>query len=69
MTPYKTEKITIGKSYQEPFKPVQFTKDEEFIQDLLLENKVKVKVSDTFELVACYIVLIFTFSILVWGFR
>jgi hypothetical protein len=69
MTPYKIDKVTIGKNYQEPFKPVQFTKDEEFIQDLLLENKVKVKVSDTFELVACYIVLIFTFSILVWGFR
>jgi hypothetical protein len=59
--------VTIGKNYQEPFKPVQFTKDEEFIQDLLLNNKVYV--SDTFELIASYIVVIVTFGILVWGFR
>ena len=67
MTPYKTDKVTIGKNYQEPFRPVQFTKDEEFIQDLLLGKKVYV--SDTFELIASYIVVIVTFGILVWGFR
>lgn len=67
MTPYKTDKVTIGKNYQEPFKPVQFTKDEEFIQDLLLGKKVYV--SDTFELIASYIVVIVTFGILLWGLR
>lgn len=67
MTPYKTDKVTIGKNYQEPFKPVQFTKDEEFIQDLLLNNKVYV--NDTFQLIASYIVVIVTFGILLWGLR
>jgi hypothetical protein len=67
MTPYKTDKVTIGKNYQEPFRPVQFTKDEEFIQDLLLGKKVYV--SDTFELIASYIVVIVTFGILLWGLR
>ena len=67
MTPYKTDKVTIGKNYQEPFRPVQFTRDEEFIQDLLLNKKVQVH--DTFEMVAIYVIALFFIGILLWGFR
>jgi len=50
--------------YIEPFKPVEFTEDEEFIQDLLLDNKVFI--SDTFELVASYILAISIVVFLIW---
>ena len=50
--------------YIEQFKPVQFTEDEEFIQDLLLDNKVFI--SDTFELVASYILAISIVVFLIW---
>ena len=64
MTPYKLDKVTIGKQYIEPFKPVQFTEDEEFIQDLLLNNKQYDY--DTFELVASYILAICVVVFLIW---
>ena len=50
--------------YIEQFKPVQFTEDEEFIQDLLLDNKPYHY--DTFELVASYILVIFVVVFLIW---
>ena len=50
--------------YIEQFKPVEFTEDEEFIQDLLLNNKVFI--SDTFELVASYILAISIVVFLIW---
>ena len=64
MTPYKLDKVTIGKQYIEPFKPVQFTEDEEFIQDLLLNNKPYDY--DTFELIASYILAICVVVFLIW---
>lgn len=67
MTPYKTDKVTIGKNYQEPFRPVQFTRDEEFIQDLLLNNKVQVH--DTFEMVAIYVVASVLIAFIMLVFR
>ena len=54
----------IQSKYIEPFKPVEFTEDEEFIQDLLLDNKVFI--SDTFELVASYILAISIVVFLIW---
>ena len=50
--------------YIEQFKPVEFTEDEEFIQDLLLNNKVFI--SDTFELVASYVFAICVVVFLIW---
>jgi hypothetical protein len=50
--------------YIEQFKPVQFTEDEEFIQDLLLNNKQYDY--DTFELVASYILAICVVVFLIW---
>ena len=38
MTPYKLDKINIGINYV-PSKKVVFTKDEEIIQDLFLNNR------------------------------
>ena len=52
------------KQYIEPFKPVEFTEDEEFIQDLLLNNKVFI--GDTFELIASYILAISIVVFLIW---
>lgn len=64
MTPYKIDKITIGKIYCQDFKRVEFSKDEEFIQDLLLDNKTYHY--DTFELVASYILAISVVVFLIW---
>lgn len=50
--------------YIEQFKPVQFTEDEEFIQDLLLDNKTYHY--DTFELVASYVFAICVVVFLIW---
>ena len=57
MTPYKLDKINIGINYIKPEKRVEFTKDEEFIQDLLLNNKR----SHLLEMVItiCYITIFF----------
>jgi hypothetical protein len=38
--PYNNGKVQIGKHYCEGFKPVVFTRDEEIIQDLLLNNTI-----------------------------
>jgi hypothetical protein len=54
----------MSKQYIEPFKPVQFTEDEEFIQDLLLDNKTYHY--DTFELVASYALAICVVVFLIW---
>jgi hypothetical protein len=54
----------MGKQYIEPFKPVQFTEDEEFIQDLLLDNKTYHY--DTFEVVASYLLAISIVVFLIW---
>ena len=67
MIPYKLDKVTIGKYYQEPVRPVQFTRDEEFIQDLLLNKPVQMH--DTFEMVSIYVIALFFIAILLWGFR
>jgi hypothetical protein len=39
LTPYKLDKINIGINYIKPEKIVEFTKDEEIIQDLFLNNR------------------------------
>jgi len=39
LTPYKTDLIDIGRFYAKPLQKVDYTEDEEFIQDLLLNNK------------------------------
>lgn len=57
MTPYKTDLIDIGRSYAKPLQKVDYTEDEEFIQDLLLNNKR----SHLLEMVItiCYITIFF----------
>ena len=67
MTPYSLDKVKIGKVYCPPFKPVEFTHDEEFIQDLLLNKKVFI--SDTVELIACYILAMCVFGLLLWSVK
>ena len=44
--PYNNGKVQIGKNYVEQFKPVVFTRDEEIIQDILLNNRVPTTTSD-----------------------
>ena len=39
MTPYKLDKVSIGKNYTLPNQRIDFTYDEELIQDLLLNNR------------------------------
>ena len=65
MTPYSLDKVKIGKVYCPPFKHVEFTHDEEFIQDLLLNKKVFI--SDTVELIASYILATFAVGLLLWS--
>lgn len=57
MTPYKLYKIDIGKVYAKPLQKIDYTEDEEFIQDLLLNNKK----SHLLELVItiCYLTIFF----------
>ena len=57
MTPYKTDLIDIGRVYAKPLQKIDFTEDEEFIQDLLLNNKK----SHLLELVItiCYLTIFF----------
>jgi len=39
LTPYKLDKVSIGKHYTHPNQRIDFTYDEELIQDLFLNNR------------------------------
>ena len=61
MTPYKLDKVSIGKHYILPNQRIDFTYDEELIQDLLLNNRRGFNM----EMIATLIYIVLFFALIV----
>ena len=61
MIPYKLDKLSIGKHYTLPNQRIDFTRDEELIQDLLLNNRRNFNI----EMIATLIYIVLFFALIV----
>jgi ribosome biogenesis protein Nip4 len=61
LIPYKLDKVSIGKNYILPNQRIDFTYDEELIQDLLLNNRRNFNI----EMIATLIYIVLFFALIV----
>jgi hypothetical protein len=61
LIPYKLDKVSIGKNYTLPYQRIDFTRDEELIQDLLLNNRRNFNI----EMIATLIYIVLFFALIV----